>query len=140
MGPQGDGTGVTPAGWRITPAGHQTPLGDLPTALAASHDGSHLLVLNAGQGTQSLQVIGEEGNVDQTLSYKSPEALYAGVAWAPDDQHAYASAGGNNKIRVYDVAGGEADGGRAHPHPGLPADAEPVPSRLGGLSRRQAPV
>jgi YVTN family beta-propeller protein len=34
----------------------------------------------------------------------SPEALYVGVVYAPDGKRAYASAGGNNKIRTYDVA------------------------------------
>src|SRR2546430_1110675 len=105
-GPQADGTGITPVGWRVTPVGHQTALGDLPTAVAASHDGDHLLVVNAGQATQSLQVVDGQGDVVQTIEYKAPEALYAGVAWSPDDKHAYASAGGNNKIRTYDVAGG----------------------------------
>jgi len=50
-GPQGNGTSVTPAGWRVTPAGEQTPLGSLPTASALSPDGKLLLVLNAGDAT-----------------------------------------------------------------------------------------
>src|SRR5207247_6307431 len=29
-GPQGDGTAITPVGYRVTPAGSQTDLGDLP--------------------------------------------------------------------------------------------------------------
>ena len=88
----------------MTPVGHQAPLGDLPTAIAASHDGDHLLVINAGQATQSLQMVNGEGDVVQTIAYTAPQALYAGVAWSPDDKHAYASAG-DNKIRTYDVAG-----------------------------------
>ena len=51
-------------------------------------------------------MIDRGGNVVQTIEYRGPEALYAGVAWSPDDRHAYASAGGDNKIRVYGVAGG----------------------------------
>src|SRR4051812_46588545 len=38
-GPRGDGTGVTPGGYRITPAGAQVPLGPLPLASALSPDG-----------------------------------------------------------------------------------------------------
>jgi YVTN family beta-propeller protein len=34
-----------------------------------------------------------------------PEALWIGLAFSPDGTHAYASAGGDNKIRVYDVSG-----------------------------------
>ncbi len=31
--------------------------------------------------------------------------MYIGVVFSPDDSHVYASAGGNNKIRVYNVQG-----------------------------------
>ncbi|PZS31734.1 MAG: phosphoesterase [Pseudonocardiales bacterium] len=43
------------------------------------------------------------GAVRQTISYTSPEGLFVGVAFSPDGTHVYASAGGNNKVRVYDV-------------------------------------
>lgn len=62
-GPRGDGTGVTPAGHRMTPAGTQVTLGLLPLASALSPDGSGLLVVNAGQGVQSLQVVDAEDPV-----------------------------------------------------------------------------
>src|SRR5262245_12402950 len=105
-GPQGDGTAVTPTGWYVTPAGQQTRLGNLPTALALSPDARTLLVVNAGQGTQSLQVLdAATGKVVQTIEYPSPEALFAGLAWSRDGRRAYASGGGNNKVRVYDVDG-----------------------------------
>src|SRR5438552_1653435 len=83
-------------------AGPETGLGDLPLEAARSPDARHLRVSNDGQGTQSLQVIdvaGEEPETVQTVEYRSPEALYIGVAYSPDGRHAYASAGGNNKIR-----------------------------------------
>lgn len=106
-GPRPDGTGVIPIGYRVTPAGHQSRLGDLPLSTALSPDGRTMLVANGGQGVQSLQVIDPaDGDVRQTISYTSPQALFAGLAFAPDGRHAYASAGGNNKIRVYTVAGG----------------------------------
>src|SRR5262245_34627730 len=105
-GPQGDGTAVTPTGWYVTPAGQQLRLGNLPTALALSPDGRTLLVVNAGQGTQSLQVLdAATRQVVQTISYPAPEAVFAGLAWSADGRRAYASGGGNNKVRVYDVAG-----------------------------------
>jgi YVTN family beta-propeller protein len=106
-GPQGDGTAITPVGFRVTPVGQQTPLGLLPLASALSPDGSRLLVTNGGQGVQSLQVVDTaSGKVTQTIEYRTPEALYAGVIWSPDGTRAYASAGGNNKVRVFNVSGG----------------------------------
>jgi YVTN family beta-propeller protein len=109
-GPRGNGTGVTPAGFLVTPAGKQTTLGGLPLGAATSPDGRHLLVTNNGQGVQSLQVLNlgdpEDGvEVQQTIPYRSPEALFVGLAYSPDGKRAYASAGGNNKIRVYSVDG-----------------------------------
>ncbi|OKH48923.1 hypothetical protein NIES2101_21565 [Calothrix sp. HK-06] len=105
-GPQPDGTAITTQGWFLTPAGKQVGLGDRPYGLAQSPDGKTLLVSNNGQSTQSLMVVDREtGNVVQTIPYDAPEALYIGVGFSPDGKHAYASAGGNNKIRVYDVDG-----------------------------------
>jgi YVTN family beta-propeller protein len=108
-GPRGDGTAVTPVGFHVTPAGRQTTLGGLPLCSALSPDGRHLLVTNNGQGVQSLQVLDvsdeDDIEVEQTLPYASPEALFVGVAYSPDGTRAYASAGGNNKIRVYAVDG-----------------------------------
>lgn len=106
-GAQGDGTAVTPAGWRVTPAGTQTTLGKLPTATALSPDGKLLLVLNTGDtDAQQLQAVDPGSHrVVQTLGYKAPDGLYAGVAFSPDGKHAYASAGGGNTIHTYAVNG-----------------------------------
>jgi acid phosphatase len=105
-GPQPDGTAINPHGWFLTPAGQQVHLGDKPLGMALSPDGKTLVVSNDGQGTQSLQVIDRaSGKVVQTIAYAAPEALYVGVAFSPDGSHVYASAGGNSKIRVYDVQG-----------------------------------
>jgi YVTN family beta-propeller protein len=104
-GPRPDGTAVIPIGYRVTPAGAQSRLGDLPLTVRAFPDGRAALVVNAGQGVQSLQVVGvHDGAVRQTIEYKSPEALFVGAAFSPDGRRAYVSAGGNNKIRTFDVA------------------------------------
>jgi YVTN family beta-propeller protein len=111
-GPQGDGTAVTSGGYRVTPAGSQTTVGERPYHTALSPDGRTLLVSNDGQSTQSLQVVDVASHqVRQSLPYgpdpapgaNVAEALFYGVAYSHDGRHAYASAGGNNKIRVYDV-------------------------------------
>src|ERR1035437_9528901 len=103
-GPRPDGTALTSYGWMVTPAGRQIPLGDKPFGSTMSPDGKTVLVSNDGQYRQTLSVIdAASGKVRQTLSYDSPEALFVGLAFTPDGRHAYASAGGNNKIRTYDV-------------------------------------
>jgi YVTN family beta-propeller protein len=105
-GPGPDGTAFIPIGYRVTPAGDQSRLGDLPLTVKPFPDGKAALVVNAGQGVQSLQVVGaSDGQVMQTIPYRSPEALFVGAAFSPDGRRAYVSAGGNNKIRTFDVAG-----------------------------------
>jgi YVTN family beta-propeller protein len=101
-GPQANGTGVTPHGWTLTPAGTQLSLGDFPMGGVLSPDHRYLVVSNDGQGTQSLQVVDiEKQQVIQTIPYQNGEGLYLGTAFSPDGKKLYASAGGNNKIRVF---------------------------------------
>jgi YVTN family beta-propeller protein len=105
-GPRPGGTAVIPVGYRVTPAGLQSKLGDLPLIAKPFPDGQAVLVVNAGQGVQSVQVVAaKDGSVLQTIQYASPQAVFAGAAFSPDGTKAYVSAGGNNKIRVYTVAG-----------------------------------
>jgi YVTN family beta-propeller protein len=111
----GPDTGINSHGWFLTPAGKQLQLvdpkdpslyGDRPYGIAISPNGKTLIVSNDGQSTQSLMVVDRtSGKILQTIPYKSPEALYVGVAFSPDGKQVFASAGGNNKIRVYNVEG-----------------------------------
>ncbi|WP_141604357.1 bifunctional YncE family protein/alkaline phosphatase family protein [Terrilactibacillus laevilacticus] len=106
-GPQGSDKGVTSYNWSLTPAGSQLKLGDFPMGGVLSPDGRYLAISNDGQGKQSLQIVDTKSNdVVQTISYPAKEALYYGVVFSPDGKQLYASAGGNNKIRVYDFIDG----------------------------------
>ncbi|MCZ8516925.1 bifunctional YncE family protein/alkaline phosphatase family protein [Paenibacillus filicis] len=106
-GPQANGTGVTPLGWTVTPAGKQLSLGEKPFGGVVSPDHQYLIVSNDGVGPQSLQVVDiKQEKVVQTISYNSPESLYIGVAFSPDGKKLYASAGDNQKIRVYNFDNG----------------------------------
>src|SRR5437660_9095281 len=91
-GPAGDGTAINPVGFTVTPAGQQTTLGDLPLTSALSPDGRSVLVVNAGDGDQSVQVVDTaSGKVAQTLPYKAPQGVFTGVAYSPDGHRAYVS-------------------------------------------------
>lgn len=106
-GPQANGIGVTPHGWCLTPAGSQLTLGGFPMSGAISPDHKYLVVSNDGQGTQSLQVVDiAQQKVIQTIPYKSPESLFLGIVFSPDGKQLYASAAGNNKIRVFNFDNG----------------------------------
>src|SRR5213083_1710843 len=107
IGPQPDGTGITPNHWILTPAGMQVEVGDRPMGMAPTPDGRYLVISNNGQGVQSLALFDTANHkVTQVIPYHTPEALFLGVVVAPDGKRVYASAGGNNKIRVYDFERG----------------------------------
>jgi YVTN family beta-propeller protein len=90
---------------RTQPVTRPSP-GGSPYGLAQSPNGQFLLASNDGQSTQSLQVIDTAGgSVTQSIPYTGDEALSFGIAFAPDGGKVYVSAGGNNKIRVYAIAG-----------------------------------
>src|SRR5215471_17433686 len=126
-GPRSDGTGVTPNGWLLTPAGRQVDLtdqvywADRPDGQALSPDGRTLLISSGGQSTDSMKVVDvASGRVTQTIPYASPQALFIGVVWSPDGTRAYASAGGNGKVRTYTFAGGQLTEGASIAVPGFP--------------------
>jgi len=106
VGPQANGTGVLPNAWVVTPAGLSVEVGDRPMNVVPSPDGRFLAVTNNGQGVQSLALYDTYTNkVTQSVPYNAPEALYVGLTWSADGKTLYASAGGNNKIRVYSFDG-----------------------------------
>ena len=102
--------GVAPhsPGWMLTPADDQIEVGDRPMGVALSPDGNYLAVSNDGQGVQALMLVNTDSQeVVHTITYESPEALFVGISFSPDGTQLYASAGANNKVRVYDVGDGE---------------------------------
>ncbi len=112
-GPHGS-EGVTANNWTLTPAGIQIPVGDRPLGSALSPDGHYLAVSNDGQGTQSLALIDTMARlVVQRIPYSAPQALYVGVAWAPNGRRLFASAGGNDLVRTYEMQ----DGNLTESHP-----------------------
>jgi YVTN family beta-propeller protein len=127
-GPRGDGTGITPNGWVLTPAGHQLDLADQvwwadrPDGLARSPNGRTLLVSSGGQSLVTMKVVDTATQtVRQTIPYPSPQALFIGVVWSPDGTRAYASAGGNDKVRTYTFDGAQLHEGASIPVPGFAA-------------------
>lgn len=94
---------LLPNGWSLTSAGKQLPLGDLPLNLVASHNKRLLAVTNNGQSTQSIELfdVKNEARLD---SITIPKSWY-GLAFSDDDKFLYASAGNDNWITKYKVAG-----------------------------------
>jgi DNA-binding beta-propeller fold protein YncE len=91
-----------PTGWRLTPAGHHLPLGDLPLNMAVSPNKRWLAVTNNGYGRQCVKIFDtkkEQEVDDQTLSRS-----WYGLCFSPDGKRLYASGGNNNDIRIFNVS------------------------------------
>ncbi|MFD2721556.1 alkaline phosphatase family protein [Hymenobacter monticola] len=90
-------------GWKLSPAGTATPLGDLPLNLQISPDGRLAAVVNAGWGKNSVQLL--DVATGQLLDTKEVPAAWAGLAFAPDGRTIYASGGQHNRIHTFKVEG-----------------------------------
>ena len=87
---------MLPNGWKLSPAGHSLPLGDLPLNMTLSRSGKYLAVTNNGQSVQSVQLIDplREKLLDKKIVGKS----WYGLAFSHDEKHLYASGGNDNFI------------------------------------------
>jgi YVTN family beta-propeller protein len=135
-GPKPDGTGVTPEGWRIAPAGKQTPLGPGPLAVATTPDGALVLVENAGYSDHALQVVdARSGDVAQTFpaAADGSTGYYVGLVVASDGTRAYASDGQASGIHTFTIAGKSVSEG---PELALPAGTWPAGIALSRDGRR----
>jgi YVTN family beta-propeller protein len=144
-GPHPDGTGTTPEGWRITPAGRQTPLGPGPLAVAASPTGDLVLVADAGYSDHALLVIDPStGSVIQkikapggksvggpwNLSYGHTHSYYTGLVFSSDGSRAWASDGAGSSLHTYTIAGQAVTEGSRIPLTGNRGNAVAYPAGI----------
>ena len=92
---------LLPNGWKLSPAGHALPLGDLPLNMQISASGRLMAVTNNGQSTQSIQLIDpkNEKQLDERIIKKS----WYGLAFSHDEKMLYASGGNDNLIMAYQI-------------------------------------
>ena len=96
---------VLPNGWKLTPAGRQISVGDLPLNIAISPSGKVAAVTNNGQSDQCIQLvdIATERVIDSVLIEKS----WLGLVFSSDGKYLYASGGNDNIIIRYSVNSGK---------------------------------
>ena len=94
---------LLPNGWKLSPAGTATPLGDLPLNLQISPDGRLAAVVNCGWGQNSVQLL--DAVTSQLLDTRVVPAAWAGLAFAPDGRTLYVSGGQHNRIHCYKIEG-----------------------------------
>jgi len=119
-GPGPNGTAVTPQGWAITPAGHRTPLGPGPLAVASSPRGNLVLVADGGYTDHALLAVdpatgaviqkikapgGKATGGPWNLSEGHAHGYFTGLAFSPDGSRAWASDGVGSSLHTYTIAG-----------------------------------
>lgn len=90
-----------PNGWSLTPVGKSINLQDLPLNMVVSPTKKMLAVTNNGQSTQSITLIDVEA--ERVLDDETIQKAWVGLAFSPDEQSVYASAGNDNKINIYKI-------------------------------------
>ena len=73
---------LLPNGWKLSPAGTITPLGDLPLSLEISPDGRLAAVTNGGWGENSVQLL--DAATGRVLDTRVVPAAWAGLAFGPE--------------------------------------------------------
>jgi len=87
---------LLPNGWKLSPAGRQLGIGDLPLNLQLSSSGRLMAVTNNGQSTQSVQLI--DPHTEKLLDTKVLGKSWYGLVFSNDEKQLYVSAGYDNCI------------------------------------------
>jgi DNA-binding beta-propeller fold protein YncE len=92
---------LLPNGWKLSPAGRQLPLGDLPLNTQLSASGKLMAVTNNGQSTQSVQLI--DPRSEKILDEKVLQKSWYGLAFSHDEDHLYVSGGYDNWVLDFHI-------------------------------------
>ncbi len=95
---------LLPNGWKLTPAGNQINIGELPLNSIVTKNENYLITSNSGAGENSLSVVSlqEEKEVQRIKIDKT----WRGLAFNKDESKLFVSGGNNNLIYIYDFKNG----------------------------------
>ncbi|NOZ61751.1 MAG: bifunctional YncE family protein/alkaline phosphatase family protein [Calditrichaeota bacterium] len=98
-----DGSVLLPNRYKLTPAGEQIPVGDLPLNMVISPDGKYLAVTNNGFSQQFVSIIDISAKKQaQTLPVR---ASFFGIDFSADGNKLFVSGGGKNLIYIFEKNG-----------------------------------
>ena len=95
---------LLPNGWKLTPAGQQVPVGELPLNMLITKDGRYAITSNSGMGINSLSVV--DVITKKEVQRIEIDNTWVGLAFGKKDNILYVSGGYNNKIYIYHFADG----------------------------------
>jgi YVTN family beta-propeller protein len=88
-------------GWKLTPIGHQVPLGDLPLNIAISPSKKYAAVTNNGESDEIIQLIDIKNEL--VLDSVYVRKAWLGLVFSDDSKYLYASGGNDNIIIRYAI-------------------------------------
>lgn len=100
-----NGYTLLPNGWKLSPAGDQVGIGELPLNMVVTNDGRFAITSNSGMGENSLSVVDikNEKEIQRIVMNKT----WYGLTFNDDDSKLYVSGGNNNCIYIYSFNSGK---------------------------------
>jgi YVTN family beta-propeller protein len=142
----GQGGPITPAGWKVEPAGQEIGVSKAatgfqgPLASALSPDGKLALAASSGASkwqSADLFDLGAATRSDATTYDASlGQSVFYGVTFSPDGSQAWMSGGGQDVVHHYDVADGKLKPAADIAGPGLRFPAGLAYGRVPGVGDR----
>ncbi len=90
---------LLPNGWRLTPAGKQVPIGELPLNMVVTKNQRYAITSNSGMGINSLSVV-DVKTLKEVQRYVLSNT-WVGLVFGPKDKLLYVSGGNNNAVYVF---------------------------------------
>ena len=113
VGPLPNGGFLLNSGWRLQPAGKQTPLDTFPMSSALSPDGRYLLVLNGGYNPPSISVL-DVASGSELGRTPVPDG-WLGLTFTPKGDRVYVGGGSRAAVFEFSFAQGSLHAARTFP-------------------------
>ena len=111
-GPTSDGY-LLPNGWRLTPAGEQVALTDLPLNILVSPDSKYAFAATSGYNAHELTVI--DLATKKKVAMQSPKQSWFGLAATPGRNRIWWSGGGDAVVHSYEWLDGKLESREDYP-------------------------
>jgi YVTN family beta-propeller protein len=95
---------LLPNGWKLTPAGDQVGIGELPLNLIITKDEKYALTSNSGTKENSISVV--DLTAEKEIQRIKVDKTWRGLVFNNDDSKLFASGANNNLIYIYNFKSG----------------------------------
>ena len=95
---------LLPNGWKLSPAGKNIPIGELPLNMLITRDGRYAVTSNSGAGEHSISLISleEKKEIQRIVIDKT----WRGLCFNKDESALFVSGGNNDNIYTYTFSNG----------------------------------